>query len=121
MRLRPALLLLGCFLVVAGCSSSSGSSVTVGSIRVSASTTKAQQTSVLDPNGYMVTVDAGGAQQLPDSGGLVVFGGLTLTSHTVSLSDLANNCALSAGTLDVVKTLDTNFPNQAVGYTVVCQ
>jgi len=56
-------------------------------------TTTTGGTGTLDPNGYIVTVD--GAQKAIATNGSVPFTGLTPGNHSVSLSDVATNCAVN--------------------------
>ncbi len=56
-------------------------------------TTTTGGTGTLDPDGYIVTVD--GAQKSIATNGSVPFTGLTPGNHSVSLSDVATNCAVN--------------------------
>ncbi len=75
-------------------------------------TTTTGGTGTLDPDGYIVTVD--GAQKAIATNGSVPFTGLTPGNHSVSLSDVATNCAVNGQnpqTVAVVagNTAQTNF------------
>ena len=61
-----------------------------GNLTVTSSTTGSN----LDPDGYAVTVD-GGATQAIATNGSVTFTGLSAGSHSVALSGIASNCAVS--------------------------
>jgi len=61
-----------------------------GNLAVTSSTTGSN----LDPDGYAVTVD-GGATQAIATNGSVTFTGLAAGSHSVALSGVAANCAVS--------------------------
>ena len=50
----------------------------------------------LDPDGYTVTVDGGNARAIPITG-TVTYASLSAGSHTVALSGVAANCAVSGG------------------------
>jgi len=64
---------------------------TTGSVTVTATTTGSD----LDPDGYRVSVDGGGAQSVSDNGS-VTFNNLAAGSHTVAMTGLASNCSASS-------------------------
>jgi hypothetical protein len=71
----------------------SGSSTpTTGTLNVTTSTTGAN----LDPDGYTVAVDGGNSTSIADNGNQS-FSNLSSGSHTVTLSGVAANCAVSGG------------------------
>src|SRR5439155_195659 len=66
-----------------------------------------------DTDGYTATLDAGPSQPIPPNGS-VTFRGLTPDNHSVSLSDVATNCAVSGQNPRTVavtagNTTQTNF------------
>ena len=63
----------------------------------------------LDPDGYTVTVD--GAPQSIGTSGNVTFQGLSAGTHTVGLSDVASNCAVSGS-----NPRSVNVPAGGVGH-----
>ena len=60
-----------------------------GSIRVTVATTG----SPADPNGYQVTLDIGTGQHI-DPDGSLRFNDIAVGSHTVTLTDVAENCSV---------------------------
>jgi len=64
--------------------------LTEGTIQVTAQTTG----EAIDPDGYLVAVDGGGAQVL-DANGTVSFTGLSAGDHEVVLTGIAGNCTLT--------------------------
>ncbi|HET6836488.1 MAG TPA: hypothetical protein VFH24_00525 [Gemmatimonadales bacterium] len=65
---------------------------TTGQIRITANTTGSSR----DPDGYSVSVDGGAAQSL-DINGARTFSGLSVGSHSVTLSGVATNCTAADG------------------------
>jgi hypothetical protein len=65
---------------------------TTGTLNVTTSTTGAN----LDPDGYTVAVDGGNSTSIADNGNQS-FSNLSSGSHTVTLSGVAANCAVSGG------------------------
>ena len=83
----------------------------VGAIVVSTLTTG----SSIDPDGYTVTVDNGPSQHI-GSTGVVTFTGLSIGTHTVTLSGVASNCTC-------ITTLSVTIPLAGTGsvtFTVSC-
>lgn len=74
-----------------------GPGPSVGSLSVATATTGSD----LDPDGYTVTVDGGNAQSIPVNGS-VTYVDLAAGSHSVVLSGIAANCAVSGGTTRIV-------------------
>jgi hypothetical protein len=65
-----------------------------GDLTVTTSTTGSN----FDPNGYTVAVDAGTPQAIASNNPTgITFTGLTATSHTVVLGDVASNCTVTGG------------------------
>jgi len=87
--------------------------VTGGTIAVTAQTTG----EALDPDGYLVAVDGGGARVL-DVNGTVSFTGLSAGDHEVALSGIAGNCTLTGASTRTA----TVVPGEttAVEYELVC-
>lgn len=83
----PSLILLAAL----GCSGSESTGPSTGTVQVTALTTGV----ALDPDGYLVALDGGGAQPLARNGGMVTFSSVEAGNHSVALSGLAPNCAVS--------------------------
>src|SRR5690349_14980329 len=78
--------------LAAGCGSGDGQGVDVPALVIRTTTTGTE----LDPDGYQVTVDGGAPQAMGLADSLVV-DPLAAGPHTVTLSGLADNCAVSGG------------------------
>jgi WD40 repeat protein len=78
-------------LVAVGCSGSEPSGPPTGNVQVTASTKGWN----VDPDGYMVALDGGAEQALAVNGGMVTFSQVHAGDHSVDLSGLAPNCAVS--------------------------
>ena len=88
-------------------------SATTGNLSVTTSTTG----SSLDPDGYSVTVD-GGASQAVATNGSVTFTGLSAGSHSVQLTGVAANCAVSGANPQTVTVPSGGTASTA--FTVSC-
>ena len=84
-----------------------------GNLDVTAATTGSD----LDPDGYVVTVD-GTTNQPIGINGRVTFSGLSAGSHTVALSGVAANCAVSGGNSQTVTV--PSGGTATVAYSVTC-
>jgi hypothetical protein len=87
----------------------SGSPPAGGNLSVSTTTSG----SGIDPDGYTVTVDGGNARAIPVTG-TVTYASLSAGSHTVALSGVAPNCAVSGASSRTVSvpsggTVTTTF------------
>ena len=84
-----------------------------GSLEVIAATTGLN----LDPDGYTITLDGAASQAVPTNGS-VTFPGLSIGDHSVEISGLAANCAVSDG--QTTRTVDVvGGPNQTT-FAVSC-
>jgi hypothetical protein len=84
-----------------------------GALRISAITTGPD----VDPDGYQASVDGGAAQPLAVNGS-VLFAGLAAGRHTVLLSGVAPNCALSGG--DTREVSVTSGATAELVFSVAC-
>ena len=99
--------------LASGCGSGDGQSVDVPSLEIRTTTTGTE----LDPDGYDVSVDGGAPQHLGLVDSLVV-DPLPAGPHTVTLSGLADNCAVAGGAT-VTATVEANKTAE-VSYAVTC-
>src|SRR5437867_2687697 len=83
-----------------------------GNLTVSASTSG----SSLDPDGYTVTVDGGSPQALAINGS-VSYTNLTAGNHTLAISGVAGNCAVSGGTSQTVQVPTRGAPASDAAWT----
>jgi hypothetical protein len=101
-------------LAAIGCSSdSSVNTVETGAIEVNSSTTG----SLLDPDGYAVSLDAGSGQPIGSNASLTL-SDIVPGQHTVELSDIASNCTVSGPNPGAI-TVVANATAQS-SFTVTC-
>ena len=86
---------------------------TTGDLTVTTSTSGASP----DPDGYTVTVDGTASQPISNSGS-VTFNALSAGSHTVALSGVAANCAVTGGTSQNVTVPAAGTATAA--FTITC-
>src|SRR5689334_14681363 len=99
--------------LAAGCGPGDGQGVDVPALVIRTATTGTE----LDPDGYQVTVDGGAPQAMGLADSLVV-DPLAAGPHTVTLSGLADNCAVSGGAT-VTATVEANKTAE-VSYAIAC-
>src|SRR5689334_1820018 len=99
--------------LAAGCGPGDGQGVDVPALVIRTATTGTE----LDPDGYQVTVDGGAPQAMGLADSLVV-DPLPAGPHTVTLSGLADNCAVSGGAT-VTANVEANKTAE-VSYAVAC-
>src|SRR5205085_689924 len=63
-----------------------------GSLTVTTATTGSSQ-----PTSYTATADGGSTRTIPANGGTTTYSGLAATAHTVALTDVPGNCAVTGG------------------------
>src|SRR5690242_18182347 len=88
---------------------------TTGDLKVTTSTTGSN----LDPDGYTVSVDGGAGQPITINNSTgVTFTALTAGSHSVALSGVAANCAVSGGATQTVNI--TANQTATLAFAVTC-
>src|SRR5205807_2552545 len=84
-----------------------------GSLTVTTATTGSSQ-----PTSYTVTVDGGSSRTIPANGGSTTYSGLSATDHTVALTDVPANCAVSGGASKTVTV--TAGGTATAAFTISC-
>src|SRR5437868_6420378 len=84
-----------------------------GSLTVTTATTGSSQ-----PTSYTVTVDGGSSRTIPANGGSTTYSGLSVTDHTVALTDVPANCTVTGGASKTVTV--TAGGTATAAFTVSC-